>query len=88
MIRSRAKLNENEEKPTKFCYMAEKQSQTKKNITSLKNKNGEVKSKNEEILKIAKDYYTELYKKSSRKPRRKRNLSKKIQKRNFERLAP
>ena len=64
MIRSRAKLIENEEKPTKFFYMAEKQNQTRKNITSLKNKNGEVKSENEEILKIAKDYYTELYKKA------------------------
>ena len=64
MTRSRAKLIENEEKPTKFFYTAEKQNQTKKSITSLKNKNGEVKSENEEILKIAKDYYTELYKKA------------------------
>ena len=40
MIRSRTKLIENEEKPTKVFYTAEKQNQSKKNITKLKNKNG------------------------------------------------
>ena len=64
MIRSRTKLIENEEKPTKIFYTAEKQNQPQKNITSLKNKNGEVKSEDEEILQIAKEYYTELYKKA------------------------
>ena len=44
--------------------MATKQNQTKENITSLKNKNGEVKSQDEETLEIAKEYYTELYKKA------------------------
>ena len=32
-------------------------------IEKLKNKDGEVKTKNEELLDIAKDYYSELYKK-------------------------
>ena len=54
MIRSRTKLIENEEKPTKFFYTAEKQNQNKKNITKLKNKNGELKTEDKEILKIAK----------------------------------
>ena len=56
MVRSRVQLIESEEKPMKFFYMAEKQNQTKKNITSLQNKNGEIKSEDEEILKIAKEY--------------------------------
>ena len=33
MVRSRAKLIENEEKPTKFFYAAERQNQNKKAIT-------------------------------------------------------
>ena len=33
MVRSRTKLIENEEKPTKFFYTAEKQNQNKKTIT-------------------------------------------------------
>ena len=37
MVRSRTKLIENEEKPTKFFYAAEKQNQNKKTITKLKN---------------------------------------------------
>ena len=64
MIRSRTKLIENEEKPTKIFYTIEKQNQTKKSITSLKNRNGEVKSEDEKILKIAKEYYTDLYNKA------------------------
>ena len=64
MIRSRTKLIENEEKPTKFFYIAEKQNQNKKNITQLKNKNGELKTDDKEILKIAKVFYSELYKKA------------------------
>ena len=63
MIRSRTKLIENEEKPTKFFYTAEKQNQNKKNITKLKNKNGELKTEDKEILKIAKDFYSDRYKK-------------------------
>lgn len=45
MIRSRTKLIENEEKPTKFLYTAGKQNQNKKNITQLKNKKEELKKK-------------------------------------------
>ena len=61
MIRSRTKLIENEEKPTKF-YVAEKQNQNKKNITKLKNKNRELKTEDEEILKTAKEFYSNLSK--------------------------
>ena len=63
MVRSRTKLIENEEKPTKFFYIAEKQNQNKENITKLMNKNGELKTKDEDILKIAEEFYSELYKK-------------------------
>ena len=60
MIRSRTKLIENEEKLTKFFYTAEKQNQNKKNITKLKNKNGEIKTEDKEILKTAKEFYSDL----------------------------
>ena len=55
---------ENEEKPTKFFYVAEKQNQNKKNITKLKNKNGELKTEDKQILKIAEVFYSDLYKKA------------------------
>ena len=45
MIRSRTKHIENEERPLKFFYAEEKQNQNKKNITKLKNKNGELKTR-------------------------------------------
>ena len=64
MIRSRTRQIENEEKPSKFFYAAEKQNQNKKNITKLKNKNGEIKTEDKEILKIAKEFYSDLYKKA------------------------
>ena len=37
MIRSKTKLIENKEKPTKFFYTVEKQNQNMTNITKLKN---------------------------------------------------
>ena len=55
---------ENEETPTKFFYAAEKQNQNKKNITKLKNKNGELKTEDKQILKIAEVFYSDLYKKA------------------------
>ena len=64
MIRSRTKPIEKQEKPTKFFYIAEKQNQNKKNITKLKHKNGELKTEDKEILKIAKDFYSDLYQKA------------------------
>ena len=64
MVRSRTKLIENEERPTKFFYAAEKQNQNKKTITKLKNKNGELKTKDEEILKVAQEFCCNRYKKA------------------------
>ena len=64
MIRSRTKLIENEEKPKTFFYAVEKQNQNKKNITTLKNKNRELKTEDKEILKIAKEIYADLYKRA------------------------
>ena len=40
------------------------QIRTKKNITKLKNKNGEIKTEDQEILIIAKEFYSDLYKKT------------------------
>ena len=62
MVRSRTKLIENEKKPTKLFYAVDKQNQNKKTITKLKNKNRELKTKDEEILKIAQEFYCDLYK--------------------------
>ena len=64
MIRSRTRQIKNAEKPSKFFYAAEKQNQNKKNITKLQNKNGEIKTEDKEILKIAKEFYSDLYKKA------------------------
>ena len=80
MIRSRTKLIENEEKPTKFFYTAEKQNQNKKNITKLKNKNGELKIEDKEILKIAKDFYSDLYKKAQTNEQEQENFLNKYDK--------
>ena len=80
IVRSRTKLIENEEKPTKFFYAAEKQNQNKKTITKLKNKNGELKTKDEEILKIAQEFYSDLYKKAEINKKEQENLIKKYDK--------
>ena len=74
MIRSRTKLIENEEKPIKFFYTAGKQNQNKKHITQLKNKKEELKKKDEEILKIARDFYSELYTKAQIKKQEQGNF--------------
>ena len=80
MVRSRTKLTENEEKPTKFFYAAEKQNQNKKTITKLKNKTGELKTKDEEILQIATEFYSDLYKKAEINKKEQENLIKKYKK--------
>ena len=50
IIRSKEKTILNEDKPTKYFYLQEKQKQTKKNITSLLDEKGEEIQKNTEIL--------------------------------------
>ena len=77
MVRSRTKLIENEEKPTKLFHAAEKQNQNKKTITKLKNKTGELKTKDEEILQIGKEFYSNLYKKAEINKKEQENLIKK-----------
>ena len=78
MVRSRTKLIENEKKPTKLFYAVDKQNQNKKTITKLKNKNRELKTKDEEILKIAQEFYSDLYKKAEINKKRTRKPDKKI----------
>ena len=73
MIRSRTRQIKNEEKPSKFFYEAEKQNQNKKNITKLQNKNGEIKTEDKEILKIAKEF-TQIF----TKKRKQMNKNKKF----------
>ena len=53
IIRSRTKFVENQEKPTKFFCIAEKQNQNKKIITKLQKKKGELQTEDKEILKTA-----------------------------------
>ena len=71
MIRSRMKLTGNEEKPTKFFYTAE---------------NGELKTEDKEILKITKDFYSDLYKKVEINEQEQENFVNKYD--NFQQLAP
>ena len=73
MIRSRMRQIKNEEKPSKFFYEAEKQNQNKKNITKLQNKNGEIKTEDKEMLKIAKEF-TQIF----TKKRKQMNKNKKF----------
>ena len=80
MVRSRTKLIENEKKPTKLFYAVDKQNQNKKTITKLKNKNRELKTKDEEILKIAQEFYSDLYKKAEINKKEQENLIKKYDK--------
>ena len=51
MVRSRTKLIENEEKPTKFFYATEKQNQNKKTIAKLQKKKEKYKQKMTKYLK-------------------------------------
>ena len=87
MVRSRTKLIENEKKPTKLFYAVDKQNQNKKTITKLKNKNRELKTKDEEILKIAQEFYSDLYKKAEINKKEQENLIKNTIK-NIKQLAP
>ena len=88
MIRSRTKLIENEEKPTKFFYAAEKQNQNKKSNTKLKNKNGEFKTEDEEILKIAREFHSELYKNAKINEQEQENFLNKYDKKNSNNWHP
>ena len=55
----------NEEKPTKYFYLQEKQKQKKKNITRLIDDKDNILLKNTEILKECKNYYQQLYNKKT-----------------------
>ena len=45
-------------------FIQQKNNQNKKNITKLKNKNGELKTEDKEILKIAEEFCSDLHKKA------------------------
>ena len=60
---------------------------TKKNITKLINENGEIKTEEEGVLKIAKDFYSDLYKKTNKRTRTKK-FSEQIWQKNFKQLWP
>ena len=64
VIRSKEKITINDEKPTKFFYLQEKQKQTKKQIKKLQ-KEDEIIISDFEILKQCQDYYQKLYTKSN-----------------------
>ena len=60
VIRSKEKIILNEEKPTKYFFLQEKQKQIKK-IKSPKNKQGKILTTNSEILRECKNYFQNLY---------------------------
>ena len=57
IIRRKEKLILNEEKPTKYFFLQEKQKQNKKHIKLLKNKQGKILTTDSEILQECKDLY-------------------------------
>ena len=62
IIRSKEIIILNEEKPTKYFFIQEKQKQTKKHIKSLQNQQEKILTTNIEILQECKDYFQNLYK--------------------------
>ena len=72
MVRSRTKYIENEETSSKFFYAAESVFQKNETITVLKDKSGKKVTTDKDILKAAKTFYEELYKKGSDKQSRTR----------------
>ena len=64
MVRSRTKFIENEESTSKFFYAEEFVFQKNKTITALKDKSGKIVTTDKDILKSAKTFYKELYKKA------------------------
>ena len=60
-IRSRAKWLEEGEKNNRFFLGLEKARQTRKSITSLKDKNGTIIHDNTQILEMQREYYENLY---------------------------
>ena len=65
IIRSKEKIILNEEKPTKYFFLQEKQKQNKKHIKLLKNKQGKTLTTDSEILQDCKKYFQNLYTKQN-----------------------
>ena len=64
-IRSRAKWIEDGEKSSAYFLRLEASRQTFNTISSLKNTAGKVVDDDKEILKVAEDFYTSLFKSKS-----------------------
>ena len=64
-IRSRIKWVEEGEKNTKFFLGLEKSRQTKKTITALKDKDGEIHRDPTKILQLEREFYQDIYKSSN-----------------------
>ena len=61
IIRSKEKIILNEEKPTKYFFIQEKQKKIKKHIKSLQNQHGKILTTNSEILEECKNSFQNLY---------------------------
>ena len=61
--RSKEKIIEEGETPTKFFFLQEQIKQGKKHIKILENDQGEIIKEPKQILKLTKTYYKDLYKK-------------------------
>ena len=66
-----------------FLLSSRKTKSKQKNITKLKNKNGEIKTEDKEILKIAKEFWYDLHKKAPTNEQGQENFLNKYDKKNF-----
>ena len=65
IIKSKEKIILNEEKPTKYFFLQDKQKQIKKHIKTPKNKQGKILTTDSEILQECKNYFQNLYTKQN-----------------------
>ena len=61
LVRARAKIIEDDEKPTKFFCNLEKHNYTSKIIPKLETNNGKIVTDQHEILNETKIFYEDLY---------------------------
>ena len=87
MGRSRTKLIENEEKPTKFFYTAEKQNKNKK-YNHTKEQKWRTENKRRRHNQNSRRILLRTLQKSTNYQTRTRKLSKQISKTNFKQFAP
>ena len=77
-------LNSLKTKKNPRIFLSSRKTKSKqKNKTKLKNKNGEIKTEVKEILKIAKEFWSDLHKKTPTNEQGQENFLNKYDKKNF-----